>query len=334
MFSHDDGFDALIGQVADGFVVLQKVGVGASSAVYQAMEKAKNNRLVALKVMDATEQRLLVSSGNTGNPFEREARFSRVVRDSAIVRIFKTGKLGDGRYYVAMEFVKGMTLEEELRHRKTIPWREATELVRLTSSAVASLHAIDIIHRDLKPGNLMVRTGKDGRVRVKLIDFGIAKLSHERDDVGAGVDSSTIGTPSYMAPETALGGGTDRRSDVYALGAILYECLAGRRLIALKRPNAESVTAYLKTENPIPVVDLSDTVDARVPEELVELVHACVARDPLQRPKDAGEIGRTLADILERAGPEESPSALSRFAGKVKGLFSKKPRGSGKFAAK
>ncbi len=335
MFSQDSDSDPLLGKVTDGFVVLQRIGAGASSVVYQAMEKAENNRLVALKVMDATEQRLLISRGDTGNPFEREARFSRVVKDSAIVRIFKTGKIDDGRFYAAMELVAGMTLEAELSHRKAIPWREAAELGGLVASAVASLHAIDIIHRDLKPGNVMVRTSKDGAVRVKLIDLGIAKLLHERDDAEAGVEPTSIGTPSYVAPETAAGEGTSPRSDVYALGAILYECLAGRQVFGSLRPGRESLMAYLlDASRRIPSTPLSELDAVEVPAELRSLVSACLDRDPEQRPTSALAVKDELARILESAGPAETPSSLTVFAGKVRALFSRKTRGSGKFAAK
>lgn len=332
MYAHDDESDPLVGQVADGFVVLKRIGSGASSVVYQAMERAKDSRLVAVKVIDGAEQRLLAAAGQTGNPFEREARFSRVVKDPAIVRIFKTGRLGDGRYYVAMEWVKGMTLEEELHHRKAIPWREASELIRLTADAVASLHSIDIIHRDLKPGNLMVRTSKDGKVRVKLIDFGIAKLSHERDDIGAGVDPASIGTAGYVAPEVAAGGGTERRSDVYALGAMLYQCIVGRPVIGLERPSREGIVEYLASEAPIPSTPMQPSDD--LPEALVELVHRCLSRDPLRRPADANSVAEELGAIIAEAGPEKSPSAFDKLGKAFRGLFGRRPRGGGKFAAK
>ncbi len=322
----------LTGQDADGFLVLQRIGQGAASVVYQAMERTRDNRLVALKVLDATEQRLIQRRvGARANPFEREARFSRVVKDPAIVRIFRTGRLPDGRFYVAMELVAGATIEEHLAQGGRFSWAEAVDIIHQAARAVGTLHAIDIIHRDIKPGNLMVYPAKDGRTRVKLIDFGLARLSHERDDVGAGVEPGSVGTPLYMAPEQARGGGTSPRTDVYALGAILYEMLARVPALDLRRPTAAACLEYLRGDHPVPARTLAEAGAGDVPPEVARVVDRCLSRDPARRPADGAAMAALLGEFVARA-----PSTHRGPAGKgggggwraaLRGLWGARPKG-------
>lgn len=280
------------------------------------MERARDNRLVALKVLDATEQRLLQRRvGARGNPFEREARFSRVVKDPAIVRIFRTGRLPDGRFYVAMELVSGATIEEHLDQGGRFSCAEAVDIIRQAARAVGTLHAIDIIHRDIKPGNIMVYSAKDGRTRVKLIDFGLARLSHERDDVGAGVEPGSVGTPLYMAPEQARGGGTSTRTDVYALGAILYEMLARVPALDLRRPSAAACLDYLRGENPVPARTLAQAAGADIPPAVADAVERILSRDPARRPADGAAMAALLGEIALASPPLSRPSKGARTGG-------------------
>lgn len=314
-FQQNQEPDSLLRTVQDGFVFLERVGRGAASVVYKAMEQAEENRLVAVKVLDATEQRLLASDG-AANPFEREARFSRVLRDPTIVRLFKTGQLSDGRFYLAMEFVKGMTLEEELKHRRKIPWSEASDIMRKLAGAVATLHDNGIIHRDLKPGNVMVQQGKSGSLQVKLIDLGTARLNHERDKTPVGKPVQIIGSPLYVSPEQARGDGSSKRTDVYALGAIFFEMLTGRPLLALKRPTADACVGYLKSGRAIPSLSFSELGADAVPGELQAFVLAAVSVDPAARPADGAAFKVGLDNTLKSVTPPKPPSPLSRV-GKV-----------------
>ena len=165
----------LIGQEIDGFLFVEEVASGASSTVYRALQRPVDDRLVAVKVLDAVEQRLLLQGQDDLNPLWREARFSQTVRHPAIVRIFTTGRLPDGRYYVAMEFVDGHTLEEELRLRGPVGETEMLDLTGQIAAAVACLHDKRIVHRDLKPSNLLL----DAALNVRLADMGIAKVARE-----------------------------------------------------------------------------------------------------------------------------------------------------------
>ncbi len=316
-------FDSLVGQTPDGFVVLEEIGHGAGSVVYRAMEPGANNRLVALKVMNRVEQRLLSTGGPPGrNPFQREAKIAQLFDDPGIVRIHKTGQLPDGRFYVAMELVDGMTLEQELSHRPRIPWDEATDIAESIARATSCLHAQQIVHRDLKPGNVMVRFSKDGRLRIKLIDFGLAKLAVEWDDDAAGIDARVIGTPQYMAPEQASGQGTTYATDVYAMGAILYESICGKPVLALKRPSAEACQAYLVARRPVPSIPVT-TLVPDCPPAVVSVIERALDHDPEVRPRDAGVFAEAVADAAEeaRAAQRLRAGTLGRLGRRLGALF-------------
>ena len=262
------------------------------------MQRDVDDRLVAVKVMDAVEQRLLLKGQDDLNPLWRETRFSQTVRHPAIVRVFTTGRLPDGRYYVAMEFVDGPTLEQDLQHRGPMETPDMLELVSQIGGAVACLHEKRIIHRDLKPGNLILRAMGDGRVRVKLIDFGQAKLAHHRDDWASLGGEEMFGTPRYMAPEQARGEGSDYSSDVYAIGAIAYELITGKPALALKRATAETCLAYLRSDHPLPALPIARTCPSIDPD-VAALIESCLSRAPGERPRDASVFKAHIDGFME-----------------------------------
>ena len=321
------GFDSLLGKTPDGFVVLKEVGQGASSTVYQAMQPSKNNRLVALKVMSAAEQRLSLDGREDRNPFERDAAISHLVRDPALVRIYRTGRLDDGRYYVAMEYVDGMTIGDELAHRGQVPWPEAVEITQRLARAAAALHQQQIVHRDLQPGNIMLRFGRDGQLHVKLIDLGLARLGPESDDATSPVDSSQIGTPRYMAPEQAAGEGTSFLTDVYAIGAILYEMVCGKPIIALDRPSPEGFLEYLRSNRPLPSISVR-AVCPDVPPPISRFMTTCVSRNRHERPADGAAMNAELASLLASHAQtsDASRSVVGRLAAAVGGLLGRRGR--------
>ena len=295
---------ALIGQTIDGYVILKEIGSGATSVVYQAMEPQADNRLLALKVLDQAE-RQLQGGLNAVNPFLREFNIARRFHDPGILRVFGAGELHDGRFYQAMEFVSGMSLAEELMHRDTVPWREACEIAEAISWSLSPLHEQGIVHRDVTPRNVMIRLGKDKRLHTKLIDFGTAKLPGEWDD---DLDAP-VGTPKYMAPEQADGRGATVSSDVYSLGALLYEMLAGRPAIGLQNPSAEACSDYLKGGQPLPASPLS-VCAPDIPSPLQEFVSRALSRDPGLRPKDAFAFGHELGDAFDASRVPASKGAF------------------------
>jgi serine/threonine protein kinase len=315
--------DPLIGKQVGNTVVIQKIGQGGIATVYQAMETGDANRLVALKVIHRTEQRLLRADGATQNPFALEHRVSKAAQHPGVIRIYDTGNTPDGRYYAAMEYISGVTLDQELRHRGHLAWPEALEVLTQLASACGALHGAAIIHRDLKPGNVMVYDGTDGRPHVKLIDLGLCRLDHEKDGARAGVLPGSVGTPAYMAPEVAVGAGTSKQSDVYALGAILYEILTGKPVIALKRPDTEQFLAYLRSQQEIPAVPPERLVQD-LPLPIIALVRQLCARNPRERPRDAAVVQATIERLtatLPPPAPEKKPGGLRRA---LSSLFGKR----------
>ncbi len=308
--------ESLVGRSFDGFAVIDEVAWTGAATVYRAMQVDANSRIVALKVMDALEQRLREEQGDSQNPMWREQRFSQVAKHPSLVRIFRTGRVPDGRYYAAMEFVEGMSVAEELRHRGSIPWHEAVIVLEQLAAAVGVLHAAGIVHRDLKPENVLVRTSRTGAVRAKLIDFGIAKLAHQRDDIDAGVDPKTLSTPLILAPEVARGLGTSLASDVYAMGALAYEMLVGRNILDLHNPTAQACVDRILSDRPIPDVPLREAA-RELPDDLQVLIERCLCRAPEERPRDGTALREALEPLVEQARSRavRSPGMWSRMLG-------------------
>src|SRR6185369_860769 len=181
------------------------------------------DRPVAVKVLHGD----LVSDESFSARFAREAKTAAKLEHPNAVHVYDFGSLEDGSAYLVMEFVDGVTLREVLRRNKTLPLAVVVDLVRQAAGAVGAAHARGIVHRDIKPENMMVRAGDDGRPVLKVVDFGLAKmLENQTSQLTNG--SELIGTPKYMAPEQFSGDRVDERADIYALGCVLFELLAGR----------------------------------------------------------------------------------------------------------
>lgn len=316
---HSDG--DLVGEDVEGFVVQEVIASGASSTVYRAIQEAANQRAVALKVMRATEQRLQMVGKAEINPLWLETRISQVVRHPSIVRIFRTGRAASGRYYVAMEFVDGTSLDRVLAEGGRFAWRDAVALLRQLTAAVAAMHAQRIVHRDLKPGNVLVKTGSGRAPRIKLIDFGVAAMLSSREPQAAAAADMLVGTPQYMAPEQARGEAPTYAADVYALGAVAYELLTGKPVLALERPSSEACVAYLRSGRPLPSLPLEDLAP-EVPLAIVDLVEACLAVAPGDRPRDAGILGADLESAARDAEDEDpEPGFFGKALEALSGLF-------------
>jgi eukaryotic-like serine/threonine-protein kinase len=218
-----------------------------------------------------------------------EARAVSLIRHENIVKVLDLGWLSDGRPRIMMEYVDGVALSAVLRRRGGIGPRAMIGLGLEILDALAAAHAQGIIHRDLKPDNVIVTPAG----HVKLVDFGIAKLRREGEQTrGLTADGTVLGTPLYMSPEQALGQRVDLRSDLYSFGVILYQGLTGRVPFA-----ANNVFEILKQH-----------VDARpapprawrpeLPEPLEHVVLRTLAKNPVERPESAQELGSLLQRIL------------------------------------
>jgi serine/threonine-protein kinase len=319
----DEGEDR-VGRIVDDLAIVSLIGSGATGKVYQAIEKDAGSRMVAVKFMNATEQSLRKTVLGDGNPFDRDLQFSRVVEDPRVARIYRVDQDLQGSYYEVMELVEGISLAQELEYRGLLPWKEAVELAVEISRGVGAFHRLNIIHRDIAPGNVMTKIRRDGRPRVKLIDFGLAKLGHESDDDGSPLFVAAMGTPQYLAPEQALGRGSTRRSDVYSIGAILYHMLSGKPVLSLKRPSSHACVEYLKAGRPIPSIALSELAPASTPPALVRFVNRCLSIDASMRPPDADAVADECEKFLSSRKREPKPGRRGAFARLIGRLFRKK----------
>jgi hypothetical protein len=240
---------------------------------------------VALKVLTLRGS----SDGEAIARFEREALAITWLSHPNTVRILDRGVTPDGIWFYAMELLDGVDLATLLREHGALPPERAVTLMRQVCDALAEAHRIGVIHRDLKPSNVFVATVAGQADFVKLLDFGVAKLTLNPECTELTRDGAVLGTPRYMAPEAFGVGLVDARSDVYALGCVLYEMLAGQppfnhvALSALFREHAETRPVRPSTK-----------LGAALPDALEAIVMRCLEKNPTDRFADAGEVGAAL----------------------------------------
>lgn len=229
----------------------------------------------------------LSSDAGTVERFAAEARSAAAISHAHVVAIYDIGVTESVPFFV-MELCDGETLESIVAHRGAVGLEYACELACQVLSALEVAHAHGIVHRDLKPGNIMVVHPEPDKPEVKVLDFGIACRVQARD----AAPGKVFGTPSYMAPEQILGRSADPRADLYAVGAILYELLTGRRAF-LGKSDAEIMTAVLQ-KPPMPLRAYNRTL----PAAMEALLRRCLGKDPAQRPASASELLREVSLFL------------------------------------
>lgn len=283
--------DPLAGFELDGrYRLLSLLGVGGMGFVYLA-EQIGLGRRVAVKMLFAERSR-----GEAAiRRFAREARTLASLNHPGIVRILDYA--GGGRPYLVMEFVQGPSLQRLLDGGGAFPPSIALRVGARIAEGLAAAHERGIVHRDLKPGNVHV-VSRDDDFEVRILDFGLALLDPGRADVSTRLTRSGVvaGTPEYMSPEQSRGEAIDGRADLYALGIMLFELLAGAPPFTGESA-AAIVSAHLQA--PIPPLPLAD-VDRASRTELDALMGRLLAKDPNDRPADAAEVARTLARIGAR----------------------------------
>jgi serine/threonine protein kinase len=276
------------------------LGRGGMATVYRARHLGLD-RDVALKVLPPPPAG---TSARDLARFEREARTAARLDHPGCVRVVDFGACADGTRYLAMELVDGPTLRAGIRAGVHCRAETAAWIGSELCDALAHAHGQGVIHRDVKPENVMFARTATGW-RVVLIDFGLSRLA---GDPALTANGALVGSPSYIAPERVAGGRADARSDVYAVGVILYELVTGRRPFVAPTPAA---TARLHlTEDPIPVEERAPAL----PPAMAALIRAAMARDPDQRFPDAASLGTSLrrfADLRHRTPPPSSPQRAS-----------------------
>jgi serine/threonine protein kinase len=278
----------LLGQKVGEYEVVARLGTGGMGAVYEGRHPIIKKR-VAIKVLLPQ----FSQDKDANKRFIDEARAVNEIRHRGIVDIFAFGQLGDGSHYLVMEFLQGNNLAALLESRGKLPPIEALALVEEVLDAVAAAHHAHVIHRDLKPQNIFLVDTGQGRPYVKLLDFGVAKLT-DGDGETRGGSTGVIGTPIYMPPEQVRGHKLGPATDIYALGVVLFELLAGRP--PFQADNAVAMMGrHLEAAPPRVSMFLPG-----IPHDLDMLVDRMLAKRPEDRPQDAEELRAELVKIRSR----------------------------------
>lgn len=270
----------LIGQSLGRYHILEQLGEGGMAVVYKAYD-TRLERNVAIKVIlpgkEHTEKFL--------KRFEREAKVLAQLNHPNIVKIIDYGEY-EGLPYLVMEYIPGGTLKNKLTGRP-IPWQAAARLLFPIARALAYAHENKIIHRDIKPSNILITQSGESM----LSDFGIAKMLEAEETLDLTGTGVGVGTPEYMSPEQAQGKVVDFRSDIYSLGVVLYEMIAGRKPYLADTPYA---VAIKQVNEPLPrpkqfIKDMPDTVE--------QILLKALAKKPEARYQNMGECAAVLEKI-------------------------------------
>jgi eukaryotic-like serine/threonine-protein kinase len=272
--------DHLQSKLGDSYTIERELGGGGMSRVFVATDRALGRRVV-VKVLPPN-----LAASVSVERFRREIQFAARLQHPHIVPLLSSGEI-DGLPYFAMPFVEGESLRERLSREDELPIPEAVRILREIASALAYAHERGIVHRDIKPANVLLSSGSSA-----VTDFGVAKaLTASAQDDAAALTAvgSSIGSPGYMAPEQVLADPhVDHRADLYALGAIGYEMLAGRPVFIGRTMQAVVAAHVVQTPQPITMHRPS------VPAELSDLIACCLEKKPADRPQSATEFVRRL----------------------------------------
>jgi serine/threonine protein kinase len=293
--------DPLLGRaLPGGYLILELVGIGGMGRVYRA-EQTNLGRTVAVKIIHPH----LVGEENTAARFITEARAASRLNHPNSVGIIDFGNTPDGQLYLVMEFLRGRDLARATHEDGALPFRRIVDILRQTLAALAEAHSENIIHRDLKPENIILEPVRSGGDFVKVVDFGLAKMRAESQQPGITSPGIVCGTPEYMSPEQARGDPLDPRSDLYAVGVILYQLVAGRLPFEAESPT-QVVLAHL-TDLPRDPREVAP--DRMIPKQLVEVTLKALEKDPKDRYQDADAFSADLARAISEAEDRISSSA-------------------------
>jgi len=301
--------EALVGETIDGRYLVESVlGEGGMGIVFAGRHKVIDKK-VAIKVL----KKEMVRQAEAAERFLQEAKAASSIGNPHIVDIFDFGTLPDGSTYFVMEFLAGKVLTDAMREVRPFPLARLLSVGKQIAAGLAGAHDAGIVHRDLKPDNVMLLqrsvpgTASGGDDFVKILDFGIAKVGGDASRLTQA--GSIFGTPHYMSPEQASGSAVDGRTDVYALGVILYEMASGA--VPFDAENFMGILTRHMYQAPVSLLALDPPAD--VPPGLDAIILKCLTKRPDGR-------YATMADLcrdLERVERGEAPEALAEMRGRV-----------------
>jgi tRNA A-37 threonylcarbamoyl transferase component Bud32 len=290
--------DPLLGTtVAGRYKIIRLLGEGGMGQVYLAEHSAIEKR-IALKVLRAE----YAHKGEIVTRFQQEAISASRIKHPNVLDVFDFGQIENGCFYLAMEFLEGNDLADELQRSRQLTAPRALPIAMQICRALSAAHAKGVVHRDMKPENVFLQRTGDGEEIIKIVDFGIAQLKPSNEEAAAAATHRRLtrtgmifGTPEYMAPEQASGKHADLRCDVYAVGIILYELFTG----TVPFTGETFLGVLTKHLNDVPPSMRAVYPDLAISQELENVVLHALAKDPTHRYQNMNELATALAATPE-----------------------------------
>jgi serine/threonine protein kinase len=284
--------------IAEKYVVERLVGEGGLGVVVAA-KHLQLDQTVAIKYL---RPRALGSKG-VAERFLREARLAARMRSEHVVHVYDVGTLPDGAPYMVMELLSGTDLGKQLTTTGPLTTERAIDYVLQACEALAEAHAVGIVHRDIKPDNLFLATSTGGKNVLKILDFGISKMSSKRASASDSRDlteaGDKFGTPVYMSPEQLLAtGNVDARADVWAIGVVFFELLSGQ--LPFDGDSLPELCTAILNKPPTSIVSLR----SNLPPLLQSVIERCLEKDPANRFQNVAELAQELSPFVQQTGQE------------------------------
>ncbi len=299
-----DGSSSLLGQVIDGrYKIFKKLGEGGMGEVYAA-EHVHIDKKFAIKLLKSE----IVSNQEAVTRFQQEARSSSSIKHRNIIAIEDFGKLSDGRIYMCMELLNGQALNDLIQTPQPID--RLLNILIQTGHGLAAAHARNIVHRDMKPENIFVTFNGNEDIP-KILDFGIAKVAGNEGQNNLTRTGTIFGTPFYMAPEQALGNPVDARTDIYAMGVIMYEVFAGS--LPFQGESFMGILTQHITTDPEHVAQRAAKANRPLPPGLAEIIMTCLQKNPAQRFNTMDELVNALIGIYRQVAGAGMSTYMEAF---------------------
>ena len=279
--------------ISDRYEVGEQIGAGGMGIVHRATDR-RTGETIAIKILHQS----ISGDPRTVKRFFSEARVLSSLSHPNIIRFTDFGRTDDGQLFIAMELLTGTPLDL-LLETESVSLKDAIDIIDQTAAALGEAHLQGVIHRDLKPANLFAKRGSNGDLKVTVLDFGIAKVTGGQNLTATG---KVMGTPSYMAPEQIRGAAPDPGTDIYALGAMGYELIAGQPPFIAE--NAVAVM-FMHLEQEVPPL-LGLDLDEPVSRELSQAIDKLLAKDPGNRPRNMVEVRTLLSQFTGYLAPDDA----------------------------
>lgn len=306
---------ALVGKTLDNrYLVLERIGQGGMGVVYKAKHTILD-RFIALKVLNPS----LGNDENSLKRFLREAKLLSKLKHPNAISLYEFG-IDNEMPYLVMEYVEGQSLAQVLKDQGPFDLERSVRILEQVCDAVESAHQLGIVHRDLKPDNIMITVRPNGDEFVQVLDFGVAKLVSTGDRTHTKVSTTGVpcGTPHYMSPELIMSETVDGRSDIYALGIILYEMLSGET--PFERDSL--VQILFKQVHDTPPLIGDEHPELQIPSLVEEVIHTALEKDPKARYQTAGEFCKALRASVElQLTPQQQRSRRNRLRSRARYLI-------------